>query len=269
MKHAPQAGTGEPAVPTPPTGIGRLIGRFWQASRAPVPEMRGYAVCTLPRSGSNHFCDVLSSTGALGHPREYFNGDARRRYDDPTYPDDPVAQVARILTMGATANGVYALKVFPGLHDVVAPHLRWMEALPNLAFVRFRRRDVLGQALSWVRASQTGRFRASDAATGEPAYDADAIALRIRQICQRSARWDMFFARTGLPAVEIAYEDLLVDPGAAIGAVAHTVGLARAPALGRQPSVFRIQRDALSADWRARFIAERGDPSHVDPFLDP
>ncbi len=230
---------------------------------------RGYAVCTLPRSGSNHFCDVLGGTGLLGRPREYFNGHARRRYDDPAYPDDPAQQVERILTMGATPNGVYGLKIFPGLHDVVAPHIRWTQVLPNLTFVRFRRRDILGQALSWVRAAQTGRFRASDPATGEPVYDAEAIALRVRQICQRGARWDMFFARTGIEPVEIAYEDALRDPQAAVAAVARAVGLRDRPGLAPNPSSFRMQRDALSAEWRTRFIAERGDRDDIDPFVDP
>ncbi len=49
----------------------------------------------------------------LGHPREYFNGPVRRQRDDPTYPDDPAQQIDRILTMGSTPNGVYALKLFP------------------------------------------------------------------------------------------------------------------------------------------------------------
>lgn len=112
----------------------------------PLLGQRGYAVCTLPRSGSNFFCDILSSTGVLGNPREFFNGGARRMYDDPSYPDDRFAQVERILTTGATPNGVYALKIFPELHDGVAPVLRWTAELPNLSFIRFKREDVLGQS---------------------------------------------------------------------------------------------------------------------------
>ncbi|WP_204276604.1 Stf0 family sulfotransferase, partial [Klebsiella aerogenes] len=85
--------------------------------------------CGAPRTGSNYFCELLSSTGVLGRPREYFNGAARRVHDDPDYPDDPHAQVARILTMGATPNGIYGLKLFPGLFDAVSPHLRLTEVL--------------------------------------------------------------------------------------------------------------------------------------------
>ena len=70
-------------------------------------------ICTTPRSGSNYLSQILESTGVLGRPREYFNGPARRVLDDPSYPDDVEAQIERILTDGATANGVYALKLFP------------------------------------------------------------------------------------------------------------------------------------------------------------
>lgn len=256
LLRRPKAQAQEPAAPHPAAP--------GPAAPGPAP-LRGYAVCTLPRSGSNFFCDVLSSTGVLGNPREYFNGVARRGYDDPTYPDDPHEQIGRILTMGATPNGIYALKIFPGLHDVVAPHLRWTECLPNLRFVRFRRQDVLGQAISWVRAAQTQRFRITDAENGTPAYDAEAIGLRVRQICQRGARWDMFFARTGLPAVEITYEGFLADPDATVNAVARWLDLPGDLSVDTAGSRFRMQRDDLNAAWRARFIAERGDPNVVDP----
>ncbi|WP_430910462.1 Stf0 family sulfotransferase [Methylobacterium sp. sgz302541] len=247
------------------TFLSRLLRRPTPAVQPSKPDLRGYAVCTLPRSGSNFFCDVLGSTGVLGHPREYFNGVARRGYDDPTYPDDPHEQIARILTMGATPNGIYALKIFPGLHDVVAPHLRWTEVLPNLKFVRFRRRDILGQAISWVRAAQTQRFRITDPGHGEPVYDAEAIGLRVRQICQRGARWDMFFARTGLPAIEIVYETFLDDPDAGVNGVARWLDLPGDLHVDIAQSRFRMQRDDVNAAWRARFVAEQGDPNFVDP----
>ncbi|GJE53789.1 MULTISPECIES: Stf0 family sulfotransferase [Methylobacterium] len=228
--------------------------------------LRGYAVCTLPRSGSNYFCDVLGTTGVLGYPKEYFNGDARRLYDDPSYPDGRHQQVERILTMGRTPNGIYGLKTFPGLHDLVAPHLRWTKVLPRLSFVRFRRRDVLGQAISWVRAAQTHQFRMSDPVRGEPAYDAEAIALRVRQICQRGARWDMFFARTGLPFIEITYEDFLADPSAAAARVGDLLGLDERPMVRLERSIFRVQRDGSNAQWRARFLDEHGDADRMDAF---
>ena len=226
---------------------------------------RGYAVCGAPRSGSNYFCELLASTGRLGHPREYFNGAVRRLRDDPSYPDDPVEQAKRILTMGATPNGIYALKLFPGLFDAVSPHLKLTEALPNLTFVRLRRRDALGQAISWVRSIQSQQFRSTDAATGQIRYDAEAIRAYLGQVCQRNARWEMFFSRTGIAPVEVVYEEIAVAPQAAIDRVADALAVTPRPLLDRSRVALRVQRDDESRAWRERFIAECGAPDAMDP----
>jgi LPS sulfotransferase NodH len=226
--------------------------------------MKGYAVCGAPRSGSNYFCDMLTSTGLLGRPREYFNGDARRRYDDPSYPDDPVLQIERILTMGATPNGIYALELFPGLFDRVSPHLKLTQALPNLIFVRLKRLDVLGQALSWVRSIQTEQFRSTEAVRAEPHFNGPLIATYLGQVCQRNARWDMYFARTGLRPVEVTYEDLAENPQAAVDQVAAGLRVHPFPRIDPNNVPLRRQSDAISAEWRARFVREFGDRNVLD-----
>ncbi|NEU12622.1 hypothetical protein G3T14_10780 [Methylobacterium sp. BTF04] len=230
----------------------------------PQAATRGYAVCGAPRSGSNYFCELLTSTGALGHPREYFNGPVRRQRDDPTYPDDPMQQIERILTMGATPNGIYALKLFPGLFDSVTPHLKLTEVLPNITFVRLRRDDVTGQAISWVRSMQSRQFRSTEDVQGEISYDGEAIRTYIGQVCQRNARWDMFFARTGIVPVTVSYEELTHDPQQAVDRVSDALGVAPRPRIVLGQVDLRIQRDDASHAWRARFIAEFGDPNYID-----
>ena len=116
---------------------------------------RGYAICTSGRSGSNLLCQYLSSTGLLGHPLEYFNAAARRMLDHPDFPDGPEEQIERVLTIGATANGIFGIKVVPAQFDLAARSIHWTRRLPNLAFVLLKRRDLLGQAISNLRATQT------------------------------------------------------------------------------------------------------------------
>lgn len=251
----------------------RLLERLRPAP-APRPSedprpgpLRGYALCGAPRSGSNYVCEILGSTGVLGRPREYFNGAARRIHDDPAYPDDPHAQIERILTMGATGNGIYGLKLFPGLFDTVAPHLKLTEALPNLHFVRLRRLDVLGQAMSWVRSIQTRQFRSTETAAGAPHYDGAAIQHYVGQVCQRNARWDMFFARTGMKPIELVYESVAGDPQSAADAVAAVLGLADRPRIDSSIVRLAVQRDDVTRVWRERFHAEYGDRNHIDPAM--
>jgi LPS sulfotransferase NodH len=123
---------------------------------------------------------------------------------------------------------VYALKLFPGLFDKVSPHIKLTEVLPNLKFIRLRRRDVLGQAISWVRSIQTQRFRSTELEKAAAHYDAGAIRLYVGQVCQRNARWDMFFGRTGIEPLDIVYEHLVVNAQAAVDLVADAMVYGRA-----------------------------------------
>src|SRR5947207_4881575 len=137
--------------------------------------LRGYVICTAPRSGSNWLCELLSRTGVLGRPLEYLNGFARRQLDDPCYPDDPREQVARILTMGRTLNGVYGLKMFASQFKQVAGSIKLSRDLPDLRFIFLRRQDVLGQAISWVRGLQNNQWRSTQKPVGTISYDGPMI----------------------------------------------------------------------------------------------
>ena len=101
-------------------------------------DVRGYSICTSPRSGSNFLGLHLSGTGVLGHPLEYFNWRARRFFDDPNFPEDVAGQVEKILTVGATPNHIYGLKIFAHQHDWISSEIGWFDALPNLRFIFFQ-----------------------------------------------------------------------------------------------------------------------------------
>lgn len=224
----------------------------------------GYAICTTPRSGSNFLCQLLASTACLGRPLEYFNGPARRLIEDPAFPDDPAEQIHRIRTSGATPNGIYGVKLFPSQHDLIRPHLSWTEALPGLRFVYLERRDILGQAISWARASQTGQYRSTQPQNGSFVYDADLIRARLLDIGREQARWTIFFARTGVAPTRIVYEELLADPKAEIAKIADLFGQAGTAVVDVSKVDLRIQRDETAEQWRKQFIADAGDPSFVD-----
>lgn len=224
---------------------------------------RGYAICTTPRSGSNYLCQILSSTGRLGHPLEYFNPQGRRALEAPDFPDAVDAQLDWILTKGASANGVYALKAFPFQLSAALRSADLFARLPNLAFVRLKRRDLLGQAISKVRAKQTGQYRASQAPKGEVRYDVNFIAQEMVRIACDEASWDIYFVRTSIAASTLYYEDVLVDPLAAANAVAALIGESGPFAIDMERVDLVQQRDEQTEEWRARFIREAGDRRHL------
>jgi len=228
------------------------------------PADRGYAICTSGRSGSNLLCQYLSSTGLLGHPLEYFNGAGRRILGYPDFPDEPEKQIDCVLTIGATANGIYAIKIFPAQFDLIAKFIRWTQRLPNLKFVLLHRRDLLGQAISALRAAQTNQWQASFAAEGTAIYDAGQIHARLRAAAQDYARWNVFFARNGIEPTVIEYEDLVAEPQACVDRVARLFGLQGKARIKAETVDLTIQRDAMTEAWKARFLGEHRNLDELD-----
>jgi LPS sulfotransferase NodH len=224
--------------------------------------MRGYAICTERRSGSVFLCRILRSTGVLGDPSEYFDASTLRDGRGVSdYPLDPEGQLAQIPRLGATPNGVYGFKIFSHQFDAVKA-TRWAERLPSLSFVYLERQDMLGQAMSLVRARQTGQWVPSIAAETEPVYRPDEIAVTLTLLARAQARWRYYFASNGLSVLHLDYEQVMASPQAAADAVGALVGLTETPKVDMaRIGPEQIQRDALTEAWRARFIAERRDLS--------
>jgi LPS sulfotransferase NodH len=235
------------------------IGR-WLATR-PKDGRRGYAICTVPRTGSSVLCEWLSSTGKLGCPFEYFHTEAGRRIIHPNYPDDHQAQLDWILTKGSTSNGIYGVKVFAHQHEAVAQVLDWTRALPRLHYVLLERRDRLGQAISWLRAAQSGRFQSWDAPRGEIRYDGPTLRNYLKEVDRQYAFWSGFVRRHRIRPLRLFYEDALDDPQQAVDQIAMHFGLAGLVHVSRVGIALAIQRDATTEEWRARYLAEIGEPA--------
>ena len=228
---------------------------------------RGYAICTQPRSGSNLVCQYLASTDQLGYPLEYFNGPGRRALGLPDFPDAPELQIDAILHMGSTPNGVYAVKLFASQFATFSRSVRWTDRLPNLHFVYLSRDDLLGQAISWARALQTEQYRSTQSERRTAVYDAHLIRSQLLTIVQERARWEAFFARTGIEPLRIVYERFMKDRSHHVTLVADLMDVEN-PVIDQRKIDLVLQSDAVTEQWRQRFRAERGDPN-VLVDLDP
>jgi trehalose 2-sulfotransferase len=218
--------------------------------------VRGYAICTTPRSGSSILAEMLSATGRLGNPRESFNrfGSLSRELYGGRW--DIEERFTDIMTRGATPNGVYALKVFTHQHDEVAKLEKWTARLPEMRHVVLRRGDMLAQAISWARARQTGSFSSAQPEKAAPEYSARQIRKRLRLILESNARWDAYFAANGLKPLRLQYEDVIRDPQAAIDAIAALMGVSGPCRYDAATLKHERQADSINAQWRERFVAE-------------
>lgn len=231
-----------------------------QTNADATPQQRGYVVCTTQRTGSNFLLQLLSSTGVLGKPLDYFNAPGRRKKGWVDYPNDRARQLEIVVSHGATNNGVYGFKLFAYDFDTLAP-IPWTKYLPNLRWIFLYRTDLLGQAISLALAKETDNWRSTDGERIAPPFNAVAVDQEVTGISRDNADWLTYFARNALEPLMLRYEDVVDAPDVAVRSIASLVGVESPPPIDWAMVDLTIQRDAVDAEWRARYCEERANLS--------
>jgi trehalose 2-sulfotransferase len=219
-----------------------------------IAPRTGYLICTTPRSGSTYFCDLLRSTGQPGNPHEYFSAWMMQRLGRPHRYGSVEEHLALARSHGCTANGIYAVKIFRYNMTVLTP-AAVMAAMGNPEIIFLERMDLLGQAISFTRSAVTRAFRAGETDAKEPVYDAALIRGYLELLIRDNAAWRLWFARQGITPLHVVYEELMADPQAVIDRLASDLGISEPVSIDPATLRVSVQRDALNAEWRARFLA--------------
>jgi len=245
-----------------------------------------YILCSTPRSGSTLLCGLLSATGAAGEPDSYFMGDLdpvwikewglppREGRDAPGYA---AAYLKAAIMAGKGGTAVFGLRLMqrdlesflrligeanPGSPSDKA---RLEAAFGETRFLHLSRADKLAQAVSLVRAEQTGLWHIAPdgrelerlAPPQPPRYDFARIAQTLSRLEQQEAAWLRWFAAQGFEPLPLTYEELATDPARTLLRVCRFLELPAPSEERPRPSVAKLA-DALSADWMRRFREERG-----------
>jgi LPS sulfotransferase NodH len=234
-------------------------------SRFPTGALpqQSLVLATDERTGSELLCQMLGATGRLGRPSEYLNTAWNQRFI-PDYPNDVKSQIVIAHRAGTTLNGCFSMKLHPWHVDRLLLESTMAATFPAPKFVRLTRQDLLSQAISLYRARQTGRFHSHIDEQSPAEFDAHAIAVNIQHLAANRARWDMYFARNEISPLNINYEELCTDPFNVVQSIGDLMG---EPIKKAQLASFiplRRQADALTADWRSRFLQEYRDIERLD-----
>ncbi len=237
-----------------------------------------YWLCTTPRSGSSALGDALARTGVAGRPTEYFNRrfwpELSERFRVETVPDFLEAATRQT----ATPNGVFGVKVmldrdmepfFRGLQRVYGalPDTELVQAaFPNLRFVYLTRRNKVRQAVSFVRAQQTGVWARY---TGEaetknlkPEFDSAALNRSVHDLALREVRWQDLFGALGASPYTVVYEDYVRAPEAAVRGILDFLGL-EPPADWSLPELpMERLADEVSDAWVKRYLEVSAESIH-------
>lgn len=224
-----------------------------------------YVIAAQPRTGSNFLTGALRNTKVLGKPSEFFN---RPLIDRGLFEgaDGSVETQCRIANGTATRpGGVCGMKIFPLQFDWISDHIHLEQWFPNIHWVWLRRRDALGQAISWEFAYQSNAWISLAKPERQPVYDFPKIAKRLATATLGDARWSHYFAAKGITPFELWFEDL--PTGGLESAVRHLSEKADVVPASDWKAAIKIKRqtDSLKDAWRDRFLNEARIDPH--PFL--
>ena len=243
-------------------------------------EAESYIICTPPRSGS-----TLAATGVAGNPDSYFHRPSISDWladlgvtREGSVPERELLEAIfrTAIAKGTLNTGIFGLRLQRDSFDFFTEKLgvlhpehsndveRFQAAFGRTFFVHLTRRDKVAQAVSYVKAQQTGLWHAApDGAElerlsppQEPAYDASEIRTRLEEVTAHDHGWEYWFAASEIAPLRITYEELSDGPVETLRVILDHPGLEREAADGVELGVAKLADD-INQDWVTRFRSEQ------------
>lgn len=211
-------------------------------------------VVGAPRSGTSLLCALMEKTGQLGAPDEFFKSNL------PKYPEiddtDDILPKLKFVAARAT-GGVCSFKLFPSQLRYAIDRVDLWRFFPNPVFVRVSRDDLLGQAISLVRAKQTNEWSSLRSGKERAAnYSFTQIEDEMKFILATNNEWDIYFARSQVTTTQVRYEELVENCERVLSAIAARANVTLKSIPSLEESGLERQRDALSDEWRRQYVAD-------------
>lgn len=230
---------------------------------APEALLNCTIMAFVNRSGSNYVADALRTTGRFVGFDEILNDFAVKRLSEKYKVRSLADYVKRIYAEQVTSpSQIWGLKsgwmqLAMLLRTRIIPNL----IKPNIILVR--RKDVVGQAISFLIAEQTQRWSAvekNNTTTGNDSvanvnYNGARILMHLRSIYNSYAMLDQIITLAGLPTFTVVYEEFLDRPNDIVSQIGAIIG-GRALLPRLEQLRHSQQRNELNHEFRLRFMAE-------------
>jgi LPS sulfotransferase NodH len=255
-------------------------------ARTTRPDMLdGYIICGTPRTGSTLLCNLLVSAKA-GNPDSFygrtFMADWAREWALPARDwmserDFNIAYLDAAIRAGKGKTGIFGLRlmrenldelsaaldqIFPGLPSDRA---RFEKAFGKILYLHLSRADKLAQAVSFIKAQQTGLWHIAPDGTEierlappqEPEYDFERIRHEVMTLESYDAAWNTWFEAQDITPLRIFYERLSENPAQTLARICDALGILAPHADHVKPGVAKLS-DATSLDWMRRYQMDIG-----------
>tara|TARA_R110002073_G_scaffold188829_2_gene347778 strand:- start:4712 stop:5413 length:702 start_codon:yes stop_codon:yes gene_type:complete len=226
-------------------------------------------------------CDLMAATGVLGKPQSFYRPESITLWtqqlsvkgDHATGSSEfERGYLAAIQKHGTDTSGTFGLRLMwdsveglahrllPIFGDQLSDAALFERAFGQPLYVNLVRKDKVAQAVSLIRAEQSGQWHLSTdgsvrQGTEEPkpvTYDAQSIGKEITSLSRDDAAWQAWFATQGLSPLQVTYEDLAKDPQAMVAEILEVSGHDRAIAQSIKPVTAKMA-DEESRQWIERY----------------
>lgn len=245
-----------------------MIETFLSGAEFDTPPYEGdppvkYMICSTGRSGSTLLCSLLSNTGLMGVPHEYFHLGQHGRLMVQRLIDKDLSRnvtmkeyLTTIMRHRTTPNGVFGIK---GHYNQCQPHFKSgviSRYFGDMKYVTIRRRDMVAQAVSLVIASQTGKWTSHEEKQKEPSYKYEEIEGAITIGAFHNCMWDLIFEENGIESCMVYYEDILERPTEEIQRVVDFVGIEADVSVDLTEAGLQKEATQINLEWQELFRKE-------------
>ena len=196
---------------------------------------KSYIICATPRCGSHLLAEALQTTGIAGKPDEYFLPNKHGQLQNEAgviaerFGEKSLEEFRQlVLELGSSSNNVFGI-ILHGtyLQSIInnfqnMPHYQTLntadlfaEIFHNPKYIWIQRRDKVRQAISWLKASETGiwsQFKGAEIGlklNKEPQYDYYIIDQYYKFFIELEKTWADFFETYQIEPFVVVYEELV------------------------------------------------------------
>ena len=136
-------------------------------------------------------------------------------------------------------------------------------AFGPLLFIHLLRDDTVDQAISLLRAEQTGLWhKGADGSeivrltpVEAPGYNFDRLYAHVTHLDAYKAAWPKWFVAQSVTPLSVSYDALCADPVAVLAAICDALGTAPISSDRVKVPTAKL-RDRTNAEWKARYAKD-------------
>jgi LPS sulfotransferase NodH len=240
-----------------------------------------YILCGTPRTGSTLLCDLLASTKRAGTPDSFYGRKFMPDWAAAWHLPEPstmserdyaIVYLEAAMRVGKAGTPIFGLRLMresldelSASLDLIHPGLasdraRFEKGFGKILYIHLFRENKLEQAISYVKAEQTGLWHVAPDGTEierlappqDPRYDFARLKAEVEKLEAYDAAWNTWFKTQEISPLRIGYETLATDPAASLIRICDALGIPAPKAEDVKPGVAKLS-DETSRDWVRRY----------------